>query len=168
MKKLLLPLIAAVIGTTCSFSQINTTTHPLTGMWQYATTIKMKDGRDLIDRKQIYKIINSDNSYSVLTSVKTDIPKEENVDDWITQMESTVLSQKGTYEIESDSVYTEFVTNHYMNKALTVTTSKMKYKFCDKAKNILRIECYNESLGRWISELWTRVVPAHENAIILE
>lgn len=157
-----------VLMSVVSYPQTLKKDHPLVGMWQYATTIELEDGRRLIDRKEIYKIINSDNTYSVLINI-VDLPEDNNIPDrFYTQVQSTVLSQKGTYEIESDSVYNEFVTNHYLNKALTVTTSKMRYRFSDNAKNILLIECYNESLQRWISELWTRVVPMQENVMILD
>lgn len=167
MKNLFLILVSAIISIGNTFAQGPIEQHPLVGMWQYATTLKTKDGRDMLDRKPIYKIINNDNTYSVIFSV-ADVPEEEKSNVRFALMESTILGLKGTYEIENDSVYTEFVTNHYMNKSLTATTTKMNYRFCDSEKNILRINCYNESLNQWIPEIWTRIVPAHKTPKILE
>lgn len=143
--------------------------HSIVGLWQQTNVVKLNDGREFLNRLPVYKLINNDGTYvgilDYVTTVSDDDALPSNMP---LQTNSTVIAQKGTYEIENDSVYTEFITDHYLNKALVVTTSKLKYKFCDSEKNLLRIEYYNESLEQWIPEMWTRVVPPQENKVLIE
>ncbi|MBR5476491.1 MAG: DUF4488 domain-containing protein [Bacteroidaceae bacterium] len=143
--------------------------HPIVGLWQQTNVVKLNDGREFLNRLPVYKLVNNDGTYvGILDYVTTISPDDALPSNMPMQTNSTVIAQKGTYEIENDSVYNEFITDHYLNKALVITTSKLKYKFCDSQKNLLRIEYYNESLQQWIPEMWTRVVPPQENKVLIE
>lgn len=149
-----------------AFAQSN---HPLVGMWQQTNIVKLNDGREFLNRIPMYKLISPDGTYTGIMDYVITVPEDVNLpSNMPMQTHCTVVAQKGTYEIENDSVYHEFITEHYLNKALVVTTSKLKYKFCDDAKNLLRIEYYNESLEQWIPEMWTRVVPPQNNKVLIE
>lgn len=67
----------------------------------------------------------------------------------------STIGMYGTYSITSDSTYTEHIKVHGMNPAISNTSSQLKYQLLDK--NTLLIKYRNETLNRWIPEIWTRV-----------
>lgn len=159
-------ILLTIVGTLVATAQV-AGKHSLIGIWQYTNTIKLDDGREVLDRKPIYKIINADNTYQTMAYTITDLPNDINIPNkQYTQIQSTVIIQKGTYEIESDSIYNEFITEH-IDKTMTVSASKLRYKYIYDKQDLLRIEYFNENLQKWFSETWTRVVSPSQNRVII-
>lgn len=168
MNRIVSYLILFVICLGTASAQVIDKQHSLVGIWQYTNTIKLDDGREVLDRKPIYKIINADNTYQTMAYTVTELPEELNIPNKLyTQIQSTVIIQKGTYEIENDSIYNEFITEH-IDKSMTVSASQLRYKYMYDKQDLLRIEYFNENLQKWFAETWTRVVTPSQNRIVVD
>ncbi len=87
-----------------------------------------------------YKFLNTDKTfYSMVV--------------WGTFKPSTIMMY-GNYKTTSDSTYIEDIVGH-SNSKMSGTKSLLKYKLLDK--NTLLIQYKNESLNKWIPEIWKRV-----------
>ena len=139
----------AFVSSCCCNSK---TEHPLVGMWQYCQPIATaEDGAEVqYTHRPIYKVIAADGSYFVSVGRMTP------VENTALQEVKTYLTQTGRYEIESDSVYYEYINLHnhapYQN-----TTSVIKYKFADENNEYLYITFENNESGVGVDEVWRRV-----------
>ena len=155
MKKLFYAIAAFIsLGfvTACCDVDVVRNGEPLEGMWQYCQPIVSADGDVSYTHRPIYKVIDSRGAYYVCVGRMTAVENAENN----MQEVRTFLTQKGRYEIESDSVYYEYIELHN-HKPFENTTSVMNYKFDDENKEYMHVTFVNNETGISVSEVWRRV-----------
>lgn len=158
MKKLMLIIVAATLCIGCASTRANKQikeVHPLVGMWQYCQPAVMEDGSEVYTHRPIYKTIATDNSYFVSAGSMEPVSGTDK------QEVRSILTQYGKYEIVNDSVYREYVGKH-VNTKFNETTSIMRYKFIDEAKEYMKIDFVNTETGIAVSEIWRRVMFVEE------
>lgn len=157
MKKLMFIIALTIICIGCTSTRTSKKCtkecHPLIDMWQYCQPIGDEENITLTHRP-IYKIINTDNSYFVSAGSMVPVKGTE------LQEVKAILTQYGKYEIVSDSMYKENIEKH-VNKSLVNTTSIMRYKFTDEAKEYMEVDFVNTQTGISVHEIWRRVVFNH-------
>lgn len=156
MKKLFYAIAAFIslgfVSACCDVSCVRTG-EPLEGIWQYCQPyLANPDGEVTYTHRPIYKIIDSKGKYYVCVGRMTPV---ENADNDIQEVK-TYLTQTGRYEIESDSVYYEYIEQHN-HKPFENTTSVMNYKFDNENKEYMHVTFVNNETGISVSEVWRRV-----------
>ena len=137
-------IVALMVVTCMAFAQKDLVeSKSLIGIWQQAQVQKTADGQSKIIKTAVYKVLNADNTF-VFFSISSNV-LNTNVSHW------------GTYNITSDSTYTESVTRHYTSSALDKSVSQMRFKLLDE--NTLFMQYYNDANKMWIPEVWLRVTP---------
>lgn len=117
----------------------------LVGFWHQVIPIRLDNGQTIIQHTGNFKVINSDKSFYTFVN-------------WNDKRQTTV-GLYGTYQITSDSTYTEHIIQSGINPSLTNTDSPLRYKFINE--NIIYLQyCLN---GNWIPEMWKRVELEKQN-----
>lgn len=143
MKKSILT-VALMVVTCMAFAQKDLVeSKSLVGIWQLAQVKQTADGQSKIINTPSYKILNADKTFVFFSISSNEL--------------NTNVSHWGTYNITSDSTYTESVTRHYTSPALDKSESQMRFKLLDE--NTLFMQYYNDAYKRWIPEVWVRVTP---------
>lgn len=126
----------------------------LVGIWRQVVYVKKKDTGEI---KKIYtgnyKVINTDGTFYCFVIWGNKIPDSSMMD----------ISLYGTYDITSDSTYTEHIIRHKAKPLMSNTKSELRYKMMpNSSNNVVEVSFKNEHLGKWIPELWERVSATHK------
>jgi len=144
MKKTIVT-VALMVITCMAFAQKDLVeSKSLVGIWQQAQVNKSPDGQTKIINLTTYKVLNADKTFYCF-SINNLNNLNTNIIHW------------GSYNITSDSTFTESVTKHYAFPALDNSESLMRYKLLDE--NTLLMQYYNSVNKQWVPEIWVRVTP---------
>ncbi len=122
MKKSLILLLLVLSCFTFQAQTQLATSKTLIGMWNQTGGIDYEVGdKDLIVPSDFYKIINADGTF--FTFIPT--PKKYTGS-------SPIISQYGTYEIDSESMLTEHIDGHAINPRMVGKSVTLKYKLKDE------------------------------------
>jgi hypothetical protein len=86
-----------------------------------------------------YKMINTDNTFFTLKGYGTKFS----------------CSFYGTYQMTSDSTYTEKIIKHNLNPSMSGSESKLRFNLIDE--NTMALEYFDTLYKRWVPEIWVRV-----------
>jgi len=143
MKKSILT-VALMVVTCMAFAQKDLVeSKSLIGIWQQAQVNKISDGQSKIIKTPIYKVLNADKTFYCFLINNNEL--------------NTNISHFGSYEITSDSTFTESVTRHYTSPSMDNSVSQMRFKLLDE--NTLLMQYYNSVNKQWVPEIWVRVTP---------
>jgi len=143
MKKSILT-VALMVVTCMAFAQKDLVeSKSLIGIWQQAQVNKISDGQSKIIKTPIYKVLNADKTFYCFLINNNEL--------------NTNISHFGSYEITSDSTFTESVTRHYTSPSMDNSVSQMRFKLLDE--NTLLMQYYNDANKVWVPEVWLRVTP---------
>jgi len=136
--------VALMVVTCMAFAQKDLIeSKSLVGIWQQAQ-VDNSNGQAKVVRLTTYKVLNADKTFYCF-SINN-----------LNNLNSNVI-HFGSYNITSDSTFTESVTKHYAFPALDNSESLMRYKLLDE--NTLLMQYYNSVNKQWVPEIWVRVTP---------
>lgn len=111
----------------------------LIGVWQQSGA-NQKNVRDASLMKMgIYKMINADNTFFTLSGGGVDL----------------FCSFYGTYQMTSDSTFTEKIIKHNLSPSMSGSESMLRFKMIDE--NTMAVDYFDSEYNRWVSEIWIRV-----------
>ena len=111
----------------------------LLGVWQQAIAGQPSTGKTYIQKVKNYKVLNADNTIYTL------FDKGGNL----------VIGLYGSYEMTSDSTFTEKIIKHGQNPGMSGSESQLRFKMIDD--NTIALQYYNSVIKVWIPEVWVRV-----------
>ncbi len=118
--------------------------HPLTGVWQMAMMMKGNDNDQFSIRcLPAFKILNADGSFYNMQIGN------------YSQVGRAHFNQEGTYVIETDSTYTEYIAKS-PHESYEGIKSPMKYQVVPE-HGILLTQYWNPDTKVWMPEMWIRV-----------
>ncbi|MGI6218520.1 MAG: DUF4488 domain-containing protein [Bacteroidaceae bacterium] len=119
--------------------------NPLVGIWQRVVKEEGNLRNGGIEYMYEFKVLRRDGSFynmNMLSSGKTNI------------------RDKGTYEIQSDSIYVERITGSALDM-FKGRDSRMRYRLSPDG-SMLYTEWYYDALKLWMPELWMKVIVPKE------
>jgi len=111
----------------------------LLGVWQQAIAGQPSIGKAYIQKIGNYKIMNADNTLYTLFD----------------RGGSLVIGFYGSYEMTSDSTFTEKIIKHGQNPSMNGSEDLLRFKMIDD--NTIALQYFNSVYKRWIPEVWVRV-----------
>lgn len=115
----------------------------LVGIWQQISYLD-PSGKSIDQPTGNYKIINPDSTfYTFVVWGLSDHGKS-----------STRIGQYGTYEVTSDSTWTEHIVEHYLYKPLSGKDGWIKHELVDENTLIM---AYSYDKKKWVKEKWRRL-----------
>ena len=111
----------------------------MVGVWLQSGADLKNVRDDSIMKKGNYKIINADNTVYTLCGETWEL----------------VFGFYGTYQMTSDSTFTEKIIKHNLNPSMSGSESKLRFKMIDE--NTMAVYCFNSVLDIWEPEIWIRV-----------
>ena len=140
MKKTILIGLVLFLGV-CSSVFSQTKSNNLEGIWQYCEEVKKPDGEKVLACSPIWKILYSDGKFVQFMLMYKD--------------GTCAMTHNGTYEVNSENVYTEHITQHAVDKELIGTHTKLNYQFVndDMVKFSFKLEGRKDEFR----EIWKRV-----------
>ena len=114
----------------------------LVGIWQQVRNIEHEDGKMNLVFNPVLKIIEKDGAFSTM---------------FVNSPQSAgTITQKGTFAVQNDSLYSETVKAHFMPEKIGITLP-IKYHFTDKEKDVLILEFENNGGNVVMREMWVRI-----------
>lgn len=121
----------------------------LVGFWQQAVAMKNElTGELTFEYMGNYKVINPDGSFFAFFVIPDKVFRGNRT------VPNTIMNVYGTYEMTSDSTFTEHIIHHSSPKYIN-TNSVLRFKHKDK--NTLVQEFKNDN-NDWVPEIWKRVL----------
>ena len=140
MKKIFCIGLIMFFGT-CVLAFSQKTSHKLVGIWQFCNEMKKSDGEKVLAFSPIWKVLYSDGSFSQFMLMYKD--------------GGCALTHEGTYEVLSDDTYTEFISQHAVDKDLIGKKTELTYHFLNEDMVAFTYKLYGRNDE--FHELWKRV-----------
>jgi hypothetical protein len=133
-------MIAALFVSCGMFKKTSDNSKKITHMIESKSMVGvwLQSGENL-KNKGNYKIINADNTVYTLCGETWEL----------------VFGFYGTYQMTSDSTFTEKIIKHNLNPSMSGSESKLRFKMIDE--NTMAVYCFNSVLDIWEPEIWIRV-----------
>ena len=147
MKRICLIMAALLVGlSSMSAKKTKETKSDLVGIWQQVRNIEHGDGKVNIVFNPVLKIIEKDGTFSTM---------------FVNSPQSAgTITQRGTFTVKNDSLYSETVKAHFMPEKIGITLP-IKYHFTDKEKDVLILEFENNGANVVMREMWIRISDKH-------
>lgn len=111
----------------------------MVGVWQQSgASIKNVKSAPLVLMGN-YKMINADSTFFTIMGYGTKFS----------------CTFYGTYQMTSDSTYTEKIIKHRKDPSMSGSDSKLRFKLIDE--NTMALEYFDTLHERWVPEIWVRV-----------
>lgn len=140
MKRIKILCAGFILGA-CAVLHAQKISHPLVGVWQKLALQKTEGDKLFYSQVPVWKIYQEDGAYSVFMVSS--------------QNGFSSKTAEGTYTINSDSTYTEFIRDSSANLDIQGKNNALKYSI--QQNNYLTIRYTLPGRTEESSELWTRV-----------
>ena len=143
MKRFCFIMLALLMGlSSVSAQKRKKVKSDLVGIWQQVGKMGHKDGKITIAYNPVLKIIDKDGTFSTMFV--------------FSQQSAGSITQRGTYEIQNDSLYTETIREHFI-RDVEGSSVPIKYHFSDDEKEVLMLEFEDSRTKAVMHELWIRI-----------
>ena len=143
MKRLCFIMMALLIGlSSVGAKKRREIKSDLVGIWQQVGKMSNEDGKMTIAYNPVLKLIDKDGTFSTMFV--------------FSQQTVGSITQKGTYEITNDSIYTETIREHFIHD-IEGSSVTIKYHFADPEKEVLMLEFEDSRTKSLMHELWIRI-----------
>lgn len=113
------------------------------GVWQLCNQVKQDNGAVVIAYSPIWKVLQPDGKFSQFVLAYKN--------------GKCAITHRGTYEVNSDELYTEHITMHAVDKAIVGTKTLLNYHFIND--NELELNFKLQGREDKFHEIWYRVMP---------
>ena len=122
----------------------------LVGMWRQTIVEKNNKGEIVKEKLPNFKVINADGTFYTFTALNTGNINTPETD--------VSIYMYGTYDITSDSTFTEHVIKNYSVPDFDKSNAELRYKFVPDSDNNLVYMIWKSTVNNeWIPEAWERV-----------
>lgn len=143
MKRFCLVVMALLVGlSSVSAKKRKEVNSDLVGIWQQVGKMGSEDGKMTIAYNPVLKIIEKDGTFSTMFV--------------FSQQSAGSITQKGTFEITNDSIYTETIQEHFIHE-IEGASVMIKYHFADVEKEVMMLEFEDIRTQAMMHELWIRI-----------
>lgn len=143
MKRICLIVVALIVGLgSMSAKKTKEVKSDLVGIWQQVRSIDHVDDNVNIVFGPVLKIMEKDGTFLTM---------------FVNSPQSAgTITQRGTFAVQNDSLYSETVKAHFMPEKIGLTLP-IKYHFTDKEKDVLILEFENNDGSVVLREMWVRI-----------
>lgn len=140
MKRIKILCAGFILGA-CAVLHAQKINHPLVGVWQQLALQKTEGDKLFYSQVPVWKVYQQDGAYSVFMIAS--------------QSGFSIKTAEGTYTIDNDSTYTEFIRDSGANPDIQGKNNALKYSIAQN--KILTVRYTLPGRTQEASEVWTRV-----------